>query len=229
MPWLLRSLLLVPVLVAGGCVTETTTHGPLVWVDHVSYGNGMEVAGPQIPPGADEAEEPAETPPPPRRPPDPDRVVRISEKTLGELMAIINRPQCMIADRIEVEASQIPFKPAFVPVADPAYVESVQTKGPEGKPNGLLMRSRMEDQMVERDCPRLRVGDGIDLIASREIRVRYHSKVEKSRPVFLRIVALGRAVHRDVETGKRIEGDAITLFADLVEGPDGLVLRHRIR
>jgi hypothetical protein len=165
----------------------------------------------------------------PERPPDPASIVDIPQATLEDVIQVINRPQCLLADRIEVEATRIPFKPALVPVADPNFVETADVKDATGEANGFVMRSMVEEAWVERDCPRLRIGDGIDCMATREILVRYHTDVGQDRPVFLRIRAYGHAVYRDMDTGDRVERDALVLVAELVPGANGLILRHTIR
>jgi hypothetical protein len=156
------------------------------------------------------------------------RVVTIPKDVMDQVMGFVNRPQCMIADRIEVDASRIPFQVAMVSLADPDYVQTVQLAAPKLKATGLLLRTLTEQPMVERDFARLRLGDGIDLVAGKEIQARTFSEVDPKRPAFLRIRGLGHAVYRDDENGTRLERDAITVEALVVTEKDTMVFKKRV-
>lgn len=227
---LLSALVLLCLPFAASCVSEEKPKPALVWVDEVSHGpTGNQVPG--MPPAGPDGEQGAEgdpTPPETARLDDPDKIVRVPQRVLDELLAFINRPQVLLANRIVVDATRIPFKPTIIPIADPAYVETTETGSPTGNDHVIEMRSRQAVPMVERDRPRVRVGEGIDLLADALIQVRYHRRVSQQRPVYLRMRALGNAVYRDEETGRRLEKDAITFVVELVPGPDGLVLSHSV-
>ncbi len=154
-------------------------------------------------------------------------VVRIPEEVMRDLMAFVNTQKVLIADRIEVDASRIPFQMALVPVFDPDYVQRVEVAVPGVNAKGLLLRTRARVPSVERDFPRLRLGDGIDLVATREIRTRTYSEVDRTRPVFLKIQARGHVVYRD-ESGRRIERDSLVLEASAVLRGETMVFRRSI-
>jgi hypothetical protein len=155
-------------------------------------------------------------------------VVAVPDAVVRELMAFVNRRHFLLADRIEVDASRIPFQAAMVPVADPSYVDSVELGNEDAKAVGLLIRSRSVVPMVERDFPRLRCGDGMDLVAVREIAVRTWNEVRNDRPVFITIRGVGHAVYRDEASGRQIRKDAISLVAEAVPGRGGLELRTSV-
>ena len=143
-------------------------------------------------------------------------------------MGFVNRPQFIVADRIEVEATRIPFQMAMIPLADPDFVETVDLTTPLSKVANFKLRSRVKRPLVDRDYARLRVGDGIDLAAGREIDVKTFMNKDAKRPAFLRVRAIGHAVYHDAESGRRMEQDAITLELLVVDAAEGMEFRHRI-
>jgi hypothetical protein len=96
------------------------------------------------------------------------------------------------------------------------------------KATGFLLRSRLAQPYLERDFPRLRIGDGIDLGAVREIAVRSHTKVTRRKPIFLMIRGQGHAVYSDAESGRRLERDTITLLTEVIASGDGYRVQHRV-
>ncbi|MHC4859169.1 MAG: hypothetical protein ACYTDY_03655 [Planctomycetota bacterium] len=185
-------------------------------------GNGRKLVwngGESDPPPADNSR---------KKGPEGDRIVKIPEAVMDQVRGFVNRPQIFIADRIEVDASRIPFQVAMVPLADPEYVQTIELAAPRLKATGFLLRCLVDQPMVERDYARLRVGDGIDLVASREIQLRTYSEVDPKRPAFLRIRALGHAVYKDEEEGRRLERDAITLDAAVISVSEGMKFRKRV-
>jgi hypothetical protein len=157
------------------------------------------------------------------------KTVTVPQDVLDELEAFFGKPQFLLAQRIEVDASRIPFRAAMVPVSDPNYVAEAEVVSQELKATGFLLRSRSPTPMVERDYPRVRVYHGLDLAAAREIQARAYSVVEESRPIFLRAVGMGDAVYRDETTGRELRQDVIVLEAEVVSGPAGYEFRQRIR
>jgi len=204
-----RHAVLLCLLLLAACVSETTTRrtGQFPWKEP-----------------ADE-QEPA--PAPPRT--SGKGVVELPQELLEKLMQFMNTQKFIVADRIEVDASRIPFQAAMVPVNDPAYVESVEISNPGHRVIGQLHRKREPTGTTPRDFPKLRIGDGIDLVASREIQVRSFLEVNENRPVFLRIRGIGHAVFQNPMTGERIERDAITMTAEVVRAAGGLRYRESVR
>jgi hypothetical protein len=152
-------------------------------------------------------------------------VVTLPDAALRELKAFLARPQILLADRVEVDASRIPFQAEMVPMNDPAYVESVEMGAPAAKAIGLLMRTRAAAPMVERDFPRLQLGDGTILLATREIAVRTWVEVNEAEPAFLRVRGIGNAVYRDDASGRQIRKDVVALRATITRSGSGYVFR----
>ncbi|MCU0724807.1 MAG: hypothetical protein MUE73_03300 [Planctomycetes bacterium] len=183
-------------------------------------------------PGAESLTWRASTPPPAspaREETGPGETVHVPDAVLRELIGFVNRPQFLIADRIEVDASRIPFQAAMVPVADPGYVETVELSAAKINAVGILIRSLNPVPMVDRDFPRLRVGDGTDLVAVKEITVRTYNEVDGARPLFIAVRGLGHAIYRDESSGRELRRDSVTLTAEAVPGPGGLSLRTSIK
>ncbi len=155
-------------------------------------------------------------------------VVVLPEDVLGELEAFLARPQHLLADRVEVDASRIPFQAEMVPMIDPAYVESVEMAAPRAKAIGLLLRTRAASPMVERDFPRLQVGDGTVLLGTREIAVRTWLEVDEAEPVFLRVKGTGHAVYRDDASGRRITQEVVALRASIRRSGSGYVFTSSV-
>lgn len=203
-----RLLLAAGCFLLVACVTETTTIG----------GPGSSY----------QREEPGNTRPEPQEKSDPGEMVSIPPEVMKELIAFVNRKHFVVADRIEVDASRVPFQSAMVPVNDQRYVQTVEMGNVAKNAVGMLIRSKAKHPLVERDFPKLRVGDGMDLVANREIHVRTYNEVNRDRPVFIRIQGIGHAVYRDEASGKRIEKDAIAIRAEVVRGKNGLEFRSKI-
>ena len=213
------AVLVLAVLVFSACVSETKETGALSWTDRAGMApeNGQPRSG-----------QPAQDRPRTREP-DPDRVVQVPESVVAELMTFVNSPKVLMADRIEIDASRIPFQMAMVPLADPGYVDKVQMGSRGANATGILLRTKNPVPQMERDFPRLRVGDGIDILATREIQARTYNAVDENRPMFIQVQGIGNASYRDPKTGQRLERDAITLIAEVVPGPGGLVFRQRVQ
>lgn len=209
---------LAAAVLAPACVTETVKPSPLAWRDGASTGRESE-------PGSASRVEP---PPREDRRRESDEIVTIPSEVMAELMASVNRLQGIVAERIEVDASRIPFQMALVPIAHPDSVETVEVAAPELKATGIVMRALAEVPLVETDYCRLRVGDGMDLVAGREIVVRTYNEVDPRRPAFLVIRATGHAVHRDGESGARREGERITMALEIVRRDGRLVFRSSL-
>jgi hypothetical protein len=157
------------------------------------------------------------------------RVLTIPEDVMKEIMAFVNREQFILADRIDVDASRIPFKVAMVRLADIRYVEEIESASVSEKIQAVTLRSRVKRPAVEKDFPRLRIGDGIDLVAGREIQARTYTKIDEKRPIFLNIVARGHAVYQDVASGRRLEQDVIRISFTATNRDGELVLSEVIR
>ena len=195
-------------LVLVACVTETTTVGGMNSMDR-----------------EDNSAEPA---PQTREDRDPGETVKLPPEVMKELIGFVNRKHFLLADRIEIDASRVPFQSAMVPVNDKRYVESVEMGNVSENAVGMLFRARSKRPLIERDYPRIRVGDGMDLVAVREMEVRTYNGIDRNRPVFLRIQGIGHAVYKDETTGKRIEKDAIAIRAEVVKGKNGMEFRSKI-
>jgi hypothetical protein len=157
-----------------------------------------------------------------------DETIKLPPEIMEELIQFVNRKHFLLADRIEVDASRVPFQSAMVPVNDARYVETIEMANTRENARGMLIRSRSQRPLVERDFPRVRIGDGMQLVSTKEIRVRTYNDIEKRRPVFLRIQGIGHAVYRDETTGRRIEKDAIAIRAEVVAGSDGLKFSSKV-
>jgi len=208
-----RHLMFIVLVLTGGgllsCVSETRETGALAWVEKAAENQEKEAAA-------------AAAPARPRTPP-ADKIVSIPEEQMREIMAFVNKEQFLLADRVEIDASRVPFQVAMVTVADPGYVEKVELVSQRDMTSNIILRARSAKPFVERDFPRVRVGDGIDLVAGREIRMRTHSRVDRSRPVFLHVRGTGHAVYKDRETGQRLEKETGTILVaiELVETSPG--------
>lgn len=206
-------MFIVLVLTGGGllsCVTETRETGALAWVEKAAENQEKEAAA-------------AAAPVRPKTPPAADKIISIPEEQMREIMAFVNKEQFLIADRVEIDASRVPFQVAMVTVVDPGYVEKVELVSQRDMTSNIILRARSAKPFVERDFPRVRVGDGIDLVAGREIRMRTHSRVDRARPVFLHVRGTGHAVYKDGTTGQRLEKETGTILVaiELVETSPG--------
>jgi len=159
---------------------------------------------------------------------DPGETVSLPHDVLKAIEEFVNRSHFLIADRIEVDATRIPFQAEMVLVNDNRYVETVELGNVRQKAMGFLLRARSQRPLLERERPRIRFGDGMELVAMREIQVRTYNAVDPERPVYIRIQGVGHAVYRDEESGRRIEKDAIAIRGEVVPGRDGLVFRQVI-
>jgi hypothetical protein len=199
-------------LLSGACVSETTYRGePNRPIDEPT----------RVPP-ANQVEK--------NDPPAKEDIISLPKEVMAQIIGFVNQKQWMMADKIEIDMSRIPFQASMVPVNDDNYVESVEVSNPKQRAVGMLMRTRAKVPSVERDFPRLRLGDGTDLVANREIQVRIFNRIEdRTRPVWIKIVGTGHASYRDDETGREIKGDSVTMRAEVIHGPKGPVFRESIR
>ena len=194
------------------CATEQGGQTPLVWKDK-SDSSGGDYSGGDTGPAA----------PPEEAAPGSgsSEKVTVEHEVIEELMAILNAKQVITGDLVEIDASIVPFQIAVVPVADPAYVEKTDISSKERKTQGLRLRSRIARPTLMRDFPHVRMGDGIDVMGTREIRVNLYMKVTRQRPMFLRIRGTGHASYFNSETGQRIEAEQVTLYTEVVLKGDG--------
>jgi len=202
-----RLLLLALIMLFAACASGQGNQTPLTWTDKSEPDGGD--TGPAAPPED-----------PPKRS-GPVEKVTVEHAIIEELLTIMNTQQIITADLVEIDASLVPFQIAVVSVADPAYVEKTDISSKKRKTQGFRLRSRIERPALQRDFPHVRLGDGIDAIAAREVRVNLYMKVTRERPMFLRIRATGNAVYADVKSGNRIARDQITIYTEVVLKGDG--------
>ena len=212
--WL--SLVMLTVFLVA-CASGQGNQAPLTWADKSDSGSGNSGGGDTGP------DAPSDTG---NRSTEPSEKVTVEHAVLEELMKVMNREQMIFADLVEIDASLVPFQIAVVPVADPAYVEKKVTSSRQRKTQGFSLRSRIAKPFLERDFPKVRMGDGIDVMGTREVRVTLYLKVTRERPMFLRIRGRGNAVYRDLKSGRRLEQDEIILYAEVVRKGDGT---HMVR
>jgi len=202
-------LLPVLTLLLAACVTETTTVRP----SNTPPRNAKAKPSESVPAGNAGKDEKIKLPP----------------EVMDKIIAFVNQKHFLLADRVEIDISRVPFQSAMIPVNDARYVETVEMANTYENATGMLIRARSKRPRLERDFARVRIGDGLELVSGKEIRVRTYSDIDKKRPVFLKIQGIGHAVYRDETNGRRIEKDAIVLSAEVVDGPEGFTFRSKIR
>jgi hypothetical protein len=205
---------LVAALALVACVSETQTRktGNFAFKPPPKEGTGQPAAAAPKPP-----------------PTGHKGTISVPNEVLDELKAFVDRERVILADRIEVDASRIPFQRFMVPMADGIYVEQIEVVATRERAAGMIIRPKGGRRaMVAREFPRLRLGNGIELVAGKEILVRLYTEVEPGRPMFVKITGIGNAVYRDPETGERLSQDSVQMVAEVVDGPSGPKFRQRV-
>ncbi len=203
----LWTVLVLLLALTTACASEQPNRPQLVWKD------GEQSGGQNTASGAPSSATPART--------GTNEKVTVEHAAVEDLLKIINREQFIVADAIQVDASLVPFQIAIVSVVDPLFVTRTIVNSAERKTQGFVLRAKNPKPYMEREFPQIRLGDGIVLMASRELSVNMHLKVTRQRPMFLVIRATGNAVYTDVESGTRLERDQITLYAEVTRRGDG--------
>lgn len=206
---------LAAVLALAACVSETQTRktGNFAFKPppQEGPGQGQRAAAPKAPPTGHKG------------------MISVPNEVFDELKSFVDRERVILADRIEVDASRIPFQRFMVPMADGIYVEQIEVVATRERAAGMIIRPKGGRRaMVAREFPRLRLGNGTELVAGKEILVRLYTEVDPGRPMFVKITGVGNAVYREPQSGERLEQDSVQMVAEVVDGPAGPKFRQRV-
>jgi hypothetical protein len=141
----------------------------------------------------------------------------------------VGREQLLLADRVEIDASADPFFATTAVVADPEAVEKLEAVDADKRISILRLRNRTGQENIESVLPKIRVGGGFLVVATKEILVRFHQTVRAPRPIFLDISARGRVVYRDTHAPEPVRADGLGLTIEVREEGEGYMFASRLR
>jgi hypothetical protein len=161
--------------------------------------------------------------------------IRIPPRTGAALKAFVDEPVTVLADEIVVDLSRDPF------LAWSSFNGSAPNAKREDTvfvPDQVVTRTEVVDEAnemfmvtienisgvvtTEDALPLAAIGDGLRLMATKRILLRYHMRVNQARPAHLKAVADGSAVIlRAVGESKRRAGSRVVVSADVIPSTDG--------
>ena len=138
--------------------------------------------------------------------------VTIPKGVMAQVDAEIDRDRLLLADRVIVDASSDPFFVELTSTVDERHVEKTEAIDAERRMTLIRYFNRTGVTDMEAYLPQIRFGDGFKIVATKEILVRLHNRVDAEQPVFLDIKASGNVIHFDAATDERKAGDQLRLF-----------------
>ncbi|MCP3861318.1 MAG: hypothetical protein GY704_16825, partial [Phycisphaeraceae bacterium] len=118
-----------------------------------------------------------------------DETVTVPRQCVDQIGEFFNRDQLLLADYVTIDASADPFFAASTTVVDDRVVEKIEAVDEAKKLTIIRYRNRTGRTNFEGDMPQVRFGDGLLVVATREITIRFHKRVNASRPIFFDLAA----------------------------------------
>ena len=129
------------------------------------------------------------------------RTVTLPRESIAQLDAFLATPRTVLGNRVEISMSRRPFLAQFM-VSSPIRGGSVARDEVKDPDLGLLtitLENRSGTRTVLADMPRVRLGEGLEIVAVDQLVIRVWDRTEESLPVFLEVTGLGDSLY--VEEG----------------------------
>jgi hypothetical protein len=153
--------------------------------------------------------------------------IMVPRQCVRQLNEYVGRKMMVLADRIEIDASSDPFFGTIVMTADPRVIEKTQAVDAGGMVSMIRLRNR-SNSLLERDLPQIRVGDGLGVIATREIIIRFHNKVTPARPMYFDLIATGSVVFDDPTYAVRNKSQHLSMRLSVGKVDDGYMFMGKV-
>jgi hypothetical protein len=157
----------------------------------------------------------------------PEKVV-VPRACVDRMNEYVARKMMVLADEIAIDASSDPFFGAIVVTADPRVVERTEAVDAESKTTVIRLRNRTPGSLMERDLPQIRVGDGLGVIATREILIRFHNRVLPGRPMYFDLLARGNVVFEDPTYAVTRRTNHLSMRLAVKKVEDGYVFEGKV-
>lgn len=129
------------------------------------------------------------------------RTVTLPRESVRQLDEFLATPRTVLGNRVEISMSRRPFLGQFM-VTSPIRGGSVARDEVKDPDLGLLtitLENRSGTRTVLGDMPRVRLGEGLEVVAVDQLVIRVWDRTEESLPVFLEVTGLGDSLY--VEEG----------------------------
>lgn len=129
------------------------------------------------------------------------RTVTLPRESIAQLDTFLATPRTVLGNRVEISMSRRPFLAQFM-VTSPIRGGSVARDEVKDPDLGLLtitLENRSGTRTVLADMPRVRLGEGLEVVAVDQLVIRVWDRTEESLPVFLEVTGLGDSLY--VEEG----------------------------
>jgi hypothetical protein len=153
------------------------------------------------------------------------RKVVVPQPTMLRLMEFVNEERLLLADEIVIDASADPFFMAVTTSVDPSAVEKIEAINPEDRVSYVKLTNRTGLTTAENLLPRITVGDGWRVVATKSILIRFHNRVSAPRPVFFDLKAKGGVLYYATHAGHKKRGEAAAIKLEIVEDGTGYLFR----
>lgn len=129
------------------------------------------------------------------------RSVVLPKTSVEQLEAFLDEPRTVLGNQVEISMSRRPFLARFM-VTSPIRGGAVARDEVKDASLGLLtitLENVSGTRTVLGNMPRVRLGDGLEVVAVDKLVIRVWDRTEESLPVFLEVTALGDVLY--VEEG----------------------------
>jgi hypothetical protein len=154
--------------------------------------------------------------------------VVVPRQCMDQVKEFLSREQFVLADHIVIDTSSDPFFTLISATADPDAVEKTEAVDARRRLSLLSLKNRTGFTHLEAVLPQIRVGNGFRVVATKDVLVRFHNRVDRKRPVFLTLKAIGNVIRYDSHDGRKFPADALTLTLEVVAADGGYMFRSRI-
>jgi hypothetical protein len=147
--------------------------------------------------------------------------VVVPKLCVEQLAEFVNRQQLILADHVSIDASSDPFFTAVTATIDPQMVEKKEGIDVAKRMSVLSLKNRTDHANIENLLPQIRVGDGMKVVGTKDIVVRFHNRKGAKRPIYFHLRAYGNVLHYDSHSGRKVRVDQLTVRVEIVQEGDG--------
>jgi len=146
-----------------------------------------------------------------------------------QVQEFFGREQLLLADRVVIDASADPFFATTAVVADPSAVKKTEAVDAANRISILRLENRSGQTTIESALPKVRIGGGFQVVATREILVRFHQTVRAARPIFLDVSADGDVLYSDTHSTTPVRAENLGLAVEVRREGEGYMFASRGR
>jgi hypothetical protein len=158
--------------------------------------------------------------------------VVVPQQCLEQLGDFVNRKQLVLADRVVIDATSKPFFGSVTVTVDPQVVEKTEAVDAPNRLNLIRLRNISDQTNLESVLPKIRVGDGLEIVATKEILLRFHNRISSSRPLYFQLRAQGDVLYMDSHAPSEVrregpEGE-LGIRLEVVQVKKGMMYREAV-